>query len=98
MKLSGLTTAPPGANWRMNFTANAPGGLSDRGDQFYVQAKGKTFFNNDVFFDTGLSTDSVVNATLEQLRQLAEHGIQSNNETLAEQAMTGMAETKPKAD
>ena len=38
MKLSGLTTAPPGANWRMNFTANAPGGLSDRGDQFYVQA------------------------------------------------------------
>lgn len=38
MKLSGLTAAPAGTNWRMNFTANAPARLSDRGDQFYVQA------------------------------------------------------------
>lgn len=60
-------------------------------NQLYVQIKGKTFFNNDVFFDAGMSTDDVVNTTLEQLRQLAEHGIQTNNETLAEQAMTGMA-------
>lgn len=39
MKLSGLTTVPPGGIWRVNFTANtpAPGGLSDRGDQFYLQ-------------------------------------------------------------
>ena len=38
MKLSGLTSAPTGTIWRMSFTANAPGALSDRGDQFYVQA------------------------------------------------------------
>ena len=44
-----------------------------------------------LFIDHGLETDAVVNTTLEQLRQLAEHGIHSSNETLAEQAMTGMA-------
>ena len=38
MKLSSLATIPAGANWRMNFAANAAGGVSDRGDQFYVQA------------------------------------------------------------
>jgi uncharacterized repeat protein (TIGR01451 family) len=50
MKVSGsLATLPPAANWRMNFTANAPDsvlsptgdysfGLSDRGDQFFVRA------------------------------------------------------------
>lgn len=37
MKVSG----PPTMNrvaWRMSFTANAPGGVSDRGDQFWVRA------------------------------------------------------------
>ena len=49
MKLSNLSVVPPGANWRMNFTANAPGAglsptgdysfaLSDRGDQFFLRA------------------------------------------------------------
>lgn len=51
MKVSDLTTIPPNTTWRMFFTANAPEtgivgisgnqyskGLSDRGDQFYVQA------------------------------------------------------------
>jgi hypothetical protein len=38
MKVSNLAAVPRGANWRMNFTANAPGGLSDRGDQFFVMA------------------------------------------------------------
>jgi len=45
MKLSGLTTAPPAGNWRIEFTANAPGardqlpnGVSDHGDMFYLLA------------------------------------------------------------
>jgi PKD repeat protein len=49
MKVSDLSVVPPLSNWRMNFTANAPDsrlsgtgdysfGLSDRGDQFFLQA------------------------------------------------------------
>ncbi len=49
LKVSDLTTVPPAAYWRMHFTVNAPNsvmsptgmftyGLSDRGDQFYVEA------------------------------------------------------------
>jgi hypothetical protein len=49
MKVSNLSVVPPGANWRMNFTANAPGAglsptgdysfaISDRGDQFFLRA------------------------------------------------------------
>jgi hypothetical protein len=38
MKVSGLSPIPAGANWRINFTANAPGGVSDNGDQFWMRA------------------------------------------------------------
>jgi len=51
MTVSDLTVAPPNCTWRMYFAANAPEtgivgipgnqyskGLSDRGDQFYIQA------------------------------------------------------------
>jgi hypothetical protein len=49
MKVSNLATVPPGSNWRMSFAAHAPFtglsptgdytfAVSDRGDQFYVQA------------------------------------------------------------
>ncbi len=38
MKVSTLSPVPSGGTWRMSFTANAPGGNSDRGDQFYVLA------------------------------------------------------------
>ena len=38
MKVSGLAPVPAGVNWRVNFTANAPGGVSDRGDQFWLRA------------------------------------------------------------
>jgi hypothetical protein len=51
MTVSDLTTAPPNCTWRMYFAANAPEmgivgptgnqfskGLSDRGDQFYIEA------------------------------------------------------------
>ncbi len=50
MTVSELTAVPPASNWRMHFTANAPeatlnssgtysNGISDRGDQFYVEAR-----------------------------------------------------------
>src|SRR5437870_12920693 len=49
MKVSNLSVVPPASNWRMSFAANAPFAglsptgdysfaLSDRGDQFFVQA------------------------------------------------------------
>ena len=38
MKVSQLAPIPAAANWRMSFTANAPGGVSDHGDQFWVRA------------------------------------------------------------
>ncbi len=37
MKVSGLDPVPPQAVWRLNFTANAAGGVSDRGDQFFLR-------------------------------------------------------------
>ncbi len=62
MTVSDLTTLPPRCTWRMYFAANAPEmgiagppgnqfskGLSDRGDQFYIEAatdsQGKLTFN-----------------------------------------------------
>jgi hypothetical protein len=49
LRVSDLTTVPPASYWRMHFTVNAPDsvlsptsqftfGISDRGDQFYVEA------------------------------------------------------------
>jgi len=38
MTLSSLDSIPAGINWRINLTANAPGGVSDRGDQYYLLA------------------------------------------------------------
>jgi len=61
----------------------------------YVGVKGRTFFANQPFFDTGLTTDPVLNVTLEQLRQLVAHGLQSNNESLVENALSGMAALVP---
>jgi hypothetical protein len=79
MKVSDLTVIPPGSSWKMYFTANAPEtgiinisgnsyskGLSDDGDQFFVQAStaangarsykyGTTVRNFD-----GSTTDTVV--------------------------------------
>ncbi|MBA3241854.1 MAG: exo-alpha-sialidase, partial [Acidobacteria bacterium] len=54
MNVSDLSVVPPGGNWRMNFTANAPFrgqispvgdytfALSDQGDMFFVQASTQT--------------------------------------------------------
>ena len=38
MKVSGLTPVPANSFWRVNFAANAPGPVADRGDQFYLRA------------------------------------------------------------
>lgn len=38
MKVSGLPAVPPAGTWRVHFTANAPGTVSDRGDQFWMRA------------------------------------------------------------
>ncbi|HEY3216276.1 MAG TPA: FlgD immunoglobulin-like domain containing protein [Candidatus Eisenbacteria bacterium] len=38
MKVSDLTAPPAGMYWRVNFAANAPGPVADRGDQFYLRA------------------------------------------------------------
>ncbi|MEO5989012.1 MAG: FlgD immunoglobulin-like domain containing protein [Candidatus Eisenbacteria bacterium] len=37
-KLSDLAAVPQNAFWRAFFSANAPGGTADRGEQFYLQA------------------------------------------------------------
>jgi hypothetical protein len=42
MSLSSLATIPPESNWRINFSGNAVGGLSDRGDQFFLLATTET--------------------------------------------------------
>ncbi len=42
MSLSSLAVIPPESNWRINFSANAVAGLSDRGDQFFLQASTET--------------------------------------------------------
>jgi len=42
MSLSSLATIPPESNWRINFSANALAGLSDRGDQFFLLATTET--------------------------------------------------------
>jgi hypothetical protein len=39
MKLSDLTTVPANSFWRVNFAANAPGPVADRGDQFFLRAQ-----------------------------------------------------------
>ena len=65
MKVSDLSVVPPGGNWRMNFTANAPNsklsatgdysfGLSDRGDQFFVRANTDTNPSGTFTFGTAV--------------------------------------------
>ena len=71
MKVSDLTVVPPGSNWRMSFTANAPDsrlsptgdysfGLSDRGDQFFVRAQTPLTLTTEPFFSTNQFTFGTV--------------------------------------
>ena len=39
MKVSDLTAVPANSFWRVNFAANAPGPVADRGDQFFMRAQ-----------------------------------------------------------
>ena len=39
MKVSDLTAVPANSFWRVNFAANAPGPVADRGDQFFLRAQ-----------------------------------------------------------
>jgi hypothetical protein len=65
MRVSNLSTVPPGSNWRINFTANAPDstlsptgdytfGVSDRGNQFYVQASSDPSATNQFSYGTAV--------------------------------------------
>jgi hypothetical protein len=71
MKVSDLSVVPPNANWRVNFTANAPGaalstsgdynfGLSDRGDQFFLRASTDLAGNPTFVFGTAARRHFVV--------------------------------------
>jgi flagellar hook capping protein FlgD len=39
MKVSDLAATPANSFWRVNFAANAPGAVADRGDQFFLRAQ-----------------------------------------------------------
>jgi flagellar hook capping protein FlgD len=73
MKVSDLSTVPPATNWRVNFTANAPDGLSDRGDQFWVRANTDSVANPQFLWGTAArNPDGTVAYTL---RGRAETGL-----------------------
>ncbi|MCQ0988542.1 hypothetical protein [Jiella marina] len=58
----------------------------------YVDAKGKTFFANQLIFDNPLTTDDFINNTLEHLRQTARIAIKRGDEQQIEQTLQAMAE------
>lgn len=57
----------------------------------YVEAKGKTFYATNPFFDNPLAGDGLINDTLEHLRQYAQSGIARGDEQQIEQALQGMS-------
>lgn len=57
----------------------------------YIEAKGKTFYGNNPFFDNPLSSDSFINDTLEHLRQNVQSGIARRDEQQIEQALQTIA-------
>ena len=57
----------------------------------YVKSKGKTFYANNPFFDNPLSSDSVVNDTLEHLRQNVQSGLARQDEQQIEQTLQTIA-------
>lgn len=58
----------------------------------YVEAKGKTFFANQLMFDNPLTSDGFINNALEHLRQSARIGVSRGDEQQIEQALQAMAE------
>ena len=57
----------------------------------YIKSKRKTFYANNPFFDNPLSSDSVVNNTLEHLRQNVQSGLARQDEQQIEQTLQTMA-------
>ena len=53
----------------------------------YVEAKGKTFFANQLLLENPLTTDGFINDTLEHLRQMARIGISRGDEEQIEQTL-----------
>ena len=58
----------------------------------YIKSKGSTFFAIDQVFDNPLSSDKVINETLEQLRQNAQSGIARRDERQIEQTLHTIAD------
>jgi hypothetical protein len=59
-------------------------------NQYYVNAKGKTFFDHNILMDNPLATDSFINNTLEHLRQAVKAGVSSGDERFIEQTFRAM--------
>lgn len=57
----------------------------------YVNAKGKTFFADQLMFENPLATDGFINDTLEHLRQTARIGISRGDEQQIEQTLRAFA-------
>ncbi|MFC1551201.1 hypothetical protein ACFL6P_01425 [Candidatus Latescibacterota bacterium] len=54
-------------------------------NQYYVDTKGKTFFNNSGLLETPLSTDYFIINTLEHLRKIVKTGVSLGDEQLIEE-------------
>lgn len=54
-------------------------------NQLYITERSGTFVADNPFFDSGISTDAVINESLEQIRQLHAAALNTRNETLLEQ-------------
>lgn len=57
----------------------------------YIDAKGKTFYANNPFFENPFSSDGFINYTLEHLRQDLQSGISRRDEQQIEQTLQAMA-------
>lgn len=57
----------------------------------YIDAKGKTFYSNNSFFENPLASDAFINDTLECLRQNAQSAIARRDEQQIEQTLQSMA-------
>ena len=59
-------------------------------NQHYVNAKGKTFFSGNIFFDHPLTTDKFIQDTLEYLRKAVKAGVSRGDEQFIEQNFGAM--------
>lgn len=57
---------------------------------FYIKAKGGTFFNSNGFIPNPLESDSFINDTLEQMRQLVKIAVVKGNEQFIEQSFAAI--------